>query len=66
METEPTRIPDVLNIITTEVSVCSVKLASFDHMCWISHIRINFFIYFSNSFSQESAANGTLFAASVQ
>lgn len=67
METEPTRTPDVLTIPTTKVSlsVCSVKLTSFDHICLTSHVRINFFIYLSNSFSHKSEDNGTLFAASV-
>lgn len=67
METEPTRNLQVVNILITEVSlqVCSVKLTSFHHICWISHVRIIFFIYFSNSLSHESTANGILFAASV-
>lgn len=38
---------------------------SFDHICWISHIRIKFFIYFSSSLSHESADNGIIFAATL-
>lgn len=51
METEPTRTPDVLSIRTTEVSlsVCSVKLISFDHICLRAHVRINFLFTFQTA-----------------